>query len=149
MKIAHFIELSVFAKPEENVDALKQGLTDLIPFNLEEERIELQEQDASSFEGRTIKIFTINLTKEKHTNKFLNFLIENLSEHMKQTIKTQLDSRIDEELHFYLRFDKTKWVTEKKLFLTDGGDCYHIKITAAAFPKSRENAIKIIKNFLV
>ncbi len=149
MKIAHFIEVSVFAKPEENVEDIGQGLIDLIPFKLENEKINLTEQAASSFEGRIIKIFTVILTKEKHTNKFLEYLLKKLSEHTKQTIKTQLESRVDEELHFYLRFDKTQWISERKLFLTDSGDCYHIKITVAAFPKNRENAIKTMKEFLI
>lgn len=148
MKFAHLVEISVFAKPEENVEEIKQGIINLIPFNLEEEKIVLIEQNTVSFKERTIKIFTVTLTKESHTNKFLKRVFRALSEHSKQLIKTQLDSRIDDELRFFLRIDKQKWSKEKEFFLTDGGDCYHIKATIFAFPKTKEKAKEAVKKML-
>ncbi|MBI5066030.1 hypothetical protein HZA97_07370 [Candidatus Woesearchaeota archaeon] len=148
MKLAHFIEISVFAKPEENIEEIKRGIINLIPFNLEEEKLNLVEQNATSFNERTIKIFTVNLTKETHTNRFLKSVFRALSEHSKQLLKTQLDSRMDDEMRFFLRFDKQKWTKEKELFLTDSGDCYHVKATIFAFPKTKENAKEAVKKIL-
>ncbi|MBI4439255.1 hypothetical protein HY640_04950 [Candidatus Woesearchaeota archaeon] len=46
----------------------------------------------------------------------------------------QMDSRLDKE-----RFLKGECV------LTDGGSCFHIRISVAAFPKTRERAISSVK----
>lgn len=146
--IAHFVEISVFAKPEENAELIRQGLISLLPFSLEDEKVKLIERNAVGFHDRIIKIFEVRLEKEKHTNQFVNWLFQNLSEHTKQTIKTQLESRIDEHLYFFLRFDKNKWIKNRELFLVDHGDCYHIKITIAVFPKKKNNVINKIKQLL-
>ncbi|PIN80514.1 hypothetical protein COV11_03845 [Candidatus Woesearchaeota archaeon CG10_big_fil_rev_8_21_14_0_10_30_7] len=145
MKLVHSIEISVFSKPEDDLESVKNGLIQLIPFNLEDNKIELKETNATSFHEREIKILEVHLQKDKHTTQFINWLVQQLNEHTKQTIITQLESRLDEHLHFYLRFDKNKWITDKQLFLVDHGDCYHLKITFAVFPKKRDLMIKKIK----
>ncbi len=35
---------------------------------------------------------------------------------------------------------------ENKLWLTESGDCFHIKINIASFPRKREKALEIIRN---
>ena len=57
----------------------------------------------------------------------------------------QKESRLDEDLNFFVRIDKEKWIDGKEMFLTDSGNCFHIKILIAAFPKKRENALKIVE----
>ena len=58
------------------------------------------------------------------------------------SILKQIESRLDEELNFFLRLDKEKWVNEKEMKLTDSGKCFHIKISVAAFPKNMDIAIE-------
>ncbi len=52
---------------------------------------------------------------------------------------------MDEHHHFFIRFDKDKLIENNEFFITDKGNCYHIKMTIAAFPTTRENALKAIE----
>ena len=148
MKIAHNIKISVFCKPEEDYDKIKNSFLKLVPFNLEEEKLRIEEFNATSFNERTIKIIELTLEKEKHTNKFLNFLLKNLNEEQKQLLTRQIETKLDNDLYFYIRLDKTKLIEENEFWVTDSGDCYHIKISVAAFPSNRAAAIKVMKEFL-
>ena len=55
----------------------------------------------------------------------------------------QKESRLDDNLDFFLRFGKDEYIRNDKLMLTDSGNCFHIKISIDAFPKKREIALKI------
>tara|TARA_Y100000294_G_scaffold56258_1_gene53268 strand:+ start:5103 stop:5555 length:453 start_codon:yes stop_codon:yes gene_type:complete len=146
MKIAHQIKVKVFSYEKNNEDEklVLDKFLQLFPFNLKDEKIELKNTNALGLNENKITIFEVALTKEKHTNLFLNNLIKNLDEEQKKLILSQLESRLDNNLDFFLRFDKTEYIQNNKLKLTDSGNCFHIKISVAAFPKKREIARKII-----
>ena len=146
MKIAHQIKVKVFSYEKNNEDEklVLDKFLQLFPFNLKDEKIELKNTNALGLNENKITIFEVALTKEKHTNLFLNNLIKNLDEEQKKFILSQLESRLDNNLDFFLRFDKTEYIQNNKLKLTDSGNCFHIKISVAAFPKKREIARKII-----
>jgi RNA binding exosome subunit len=148
MKLAHNIKLSVFCKSEEDYDTIKSSFVKLFPFKLEEEKLKLEESTATGFNEQKIKIIELNLEKERHTNKFMSFLLKNLSDDQKQLLVRQIDSRLDKDFYFYIRLDKQKLIKENKFWVTDSGDCYHIKISIAAFPSTREKATEVIKEFL-
>jgi len=144
MRWIHRATLTAFAKPEEDAEAIKQGIIALVPFNLEEAKIKLDIVNAESFEERTIKIFTIILTKEAHTNDFLQFLLDNLTGEQKNLLVSQAESRLDTEFDFFIRIDKDEWIKERKIWLTDSGNCFHMKFSLAVFPKKREGALQLI-----
>ena len=54
-------------------------------------------------------------------------------------------SQLQKDLNFFVRFDKDQWVKNGKLELTDAGNCFHLKIGIAAFPKKREIALNAIR----
>jgi len=143
MKVAHGIKISLFVKPEDTKDYASK-LHELVPLDFEKEKITIDTTMASSFEDRKIEISEINLTKEKHIKVFLENLIPKLDA---KTLEKQLETRLDSENNFFLRLDKDK-LLEGKYELTDSGNCFHVKLTIAAFPKSRENAIKVVKTIL-
>ncbi len=143
--LAHNICISVFCKPEENIEIITKKLLFLVPFNLKKEKIELKKRTAIGFNEKKIIILVVYLKKESHTNLFLNNLANNLTDEQKSLIIKQAESRLDEELNFFLRLDKSKLINENKLWLTDKGDCYHIRIKIAAFPHKREVALKTIE----
>ena len=146
MKLAHLTKLSVFSKQEDNETDVLNSFLSLIPFNLEEEKLQINTSTAEGFEHTKIKIFELTLTKEKHTTKFLNALTSRLSDEQKQLILSQAESKLDEELKFFLRFDKEKLLKENKLWITDKGNCFHIKISIAAFPSTKEKALEVINS---
>ena len=146
MKIANSIKLTVFAKQEENQEKIKSTLLSLIPFNLEQENLQISQQTATGFNENKIIIFEILLEKERHIQSFLDNLLQNLSQEAKQLILKQAESRLGNECNFFLRFSKDKLINENEIWLTDQGNCFHIKINIAAFPKNRDIALEIIRN---
>lgn len=144
MKLAHKIKISVFCSPEKDEEKIRNSLISLIPFNLENEKVDLKETKAKGFNEKLIKILEIELEKEKHTAFFLKNLSEMLNEKQKELLIRQIKSRLDDNLHFFIRLDKEKFL-KNELFITDSGNCFHIKISIAAFPAKKEKGIEIVK----
>jgi RNA binding exosome subunit len=140
----HFIELSVFSTPEDNLGKVEQGFASFIPFDPVKEKVAITRLNAEGFNDRQIVIIKTSLTKQRHISAFLGSLKERLSQDQKELITGQKDKRVDENLYLFARFDKTKLVDEGRLWLTDSGNCYHLKIALAPFPRKREHALKIV-----
>ena len=144
MKYAHSIKLTVFSYENENVQNILDAFLKFFPFNLEENKVELKKTEAKGTTESNITIFEVVLTKTNLINQFLDFILDNLSDEQKQTLLRQIESRLDENLDFFIRFDKEEWIKNNKLELTDSGKCFHLKINVAAFPRKREVGLKII-----
>lgn len=144
--IANSVKISVFAKEDEDSGKIKEKLLELIPFDIDE--VVLEEKNAKGFEEKEIKVFEVLLTKEKHVRLFLENLISRISDEAKELVVRHLDKRIDDECNFFLRLSKDKFVKENELWITDQGNCFHIKINIACFPKNKEKAIEIIRKVL-
>lgn len=145
MKIAHNIKLSVFGKEDENIEQIQETIKKLFPFNTEKF---LTTKKAIGFDEKIIKTYEVNIDNNQLVNKFLFNLKENLSADQKEMIIRQLDSRIDENLNLFIRLNKPKLI-DNKFFITDDGNCFHIRIKIAAFPKKKEIAKQIMLDFLV
>lgn len=146
MRVVNNISVRVFCREVKDRELIVNRLKLLLPFDLEKEKVKIEERSAEGFEDRQIKIFSVELNRERHTNAFINNLIENLGEE-KKTLLEQLESRLDNELNFFIRLDK-EMLLKGRFVLTDSGNCYHIRINIASFPKSRANAVNAIKNIL-
>ncbi|MBW2995861.1 hypothetical protein KY332_01025 [Candidatus Woesearchaeota archaeon] len=146
MKIANSIKIKVYVKEGEDIGKTAKAFLEFFPFDLEDEKIQLEEKTATGFNESEIKIFEVVLEKDKHIEAFLKHLNEKSFDEVKERILMQAESRLDEDCNFFLRFSKEKWIEEKMLWLTDQGNCFHIKINVAAFPKKRETALEIIRN---
>ncbi len=145
MKIANSVKISVFVKEEEDESKIRNKLLELFPFDLQEEKIEVKEQNTTGFTEKKIKVLEVILEKDKHIEAFLGKLAERVSDEAKELLGKQLESRLDEDCNFFLRFSKDKMIEENEFWLTDQGNCFHIKINVAAFPKKKEIALDIIK----
>lgn len=137
------IKISVFAKEDENIGAIRQGLLDLLGTDIKEEKIRLHEFTAKGFNESKIKVIEARLENRRPVKSFLDHLIGLLSEEQGSMLIRQADSRLDENLHFFIRIDKEKWL-ERKTCITDSGNCYHIKMSIASYPKSRKTALKAV-----
>lgn len=148
MKFAHNIKIKVFCKENEDENKVKKALLSLIPFDLIKEKVELRRCTALGFNNKKIMIFEINLKKTRHTNSFLNALVKRLTQEQKDLLLRELNFRIDDNLNFFLRFDKYKLIEKGVLWITNKGNCFHIKISVAAFPAKKEKALEVIKELL-
>jgi RNA-binding protein len=146
MKTAHQIKIKVFSYEKNNDDnkLILDKLLKLFPYNLEDEKIDLKKTNVLGLDEKKITIYEVILTKNKHISKFLETL--KIDQEQKNLILSQLESRLDDNLDFFLRFDKKEYVENDKLKLTDSGNCFHIKTSIAAFPKKRELAVGIVKS---
>ena len=100
--------------------------------------------------GNKIIVLTNKITKKRTNKDIIAFLNENLSEEDKNTIKNELNRRMDDKGNLFLRFDK-QLAFDEKLKLTYSGNAIHIRIKIASYPVSKENAIEVAKklfNFL-
>jgi len=151
MKLAHQIKIKVFSyeKFNDNDKIVLDKFLQLFPFDLKDEKIELKKKEVLGFNDQKITIFEVILAKEKHTKQFLENLIKNIDEDQKKLVLEQLESRLDDNLDFFLRFDKDEYLKNDKLILTDSGNCFHIKISVAVFPKKREIGLGIVKSIFV
>lgn len=147
MRYAHYIRVKVFSYEKDNEDdkLILEKLLSLIPFDIAKEKIKFGRTDTRGFNEKKIAIFEILLEKEKHTGKFLENLAKNLDIHQKNRILDQIESRLDDNLSFFLRFDKKDYMDGSRLVLTDSGNCFHIEVGVAAFPRKREAAIEAVK----
>lgn len=143
MKLAHNVRMTVFIKPEENEQLLKEKLISLVPFSLEEEKLILKRTTAQGFGQKQIIIYELMLEKEKHTNAFLKFLTSKLDEPQKKMLVRQ-DNRMDDKFDFFIRLDKES-LLNNQINITDCGECFHIRIAIAAFPRKREVALEVVK----
>ena len=92
-------------------------------------------------------MISLEVKKIKLLNKFLKQLFSKISNGDKKVLLDQLESRLDEGLHFYIRLNKDKFLVDK-YELTDAGNCLHIKIAIAAYPNKREVAVEILKQII-
>ncbi len=147
MKYANSVQIRVFAKEGEDAEKIMQGLKEIAPFDYGAEKIQFEIRAATGFNEARIKIYNIKLEKERHTKKFLENLIGKLSSEQKQLLLRQKESRLDNELDFFIRLDKEKLINNE-YWITDSGNCYHTTISIAAFPRNREVALNIIEKML-
>lgn len=146
VKIANNIHVRVFCKEKEEKKLVVEKFKQLLPFDLDKEKIKIEEQKAEGFDRKRVDVIKAALTKERHIDAFLENLVEKLGEDRK-TLLEQLDSRLDGDLNFFIRLDK-EMMMKDKFVLTDSGNCYHIRINIAAFPKKREKAVAVLKELL-
>ena len=145
MKYANRIRLTVFSYEHEDRNSVLEAFLGFFPFNLEESKVILKKSRASGFSEKKIEIFEAALAKDSLIKQFLNNLLSNLGEVQKGQLIQQAESRLDNEMNFFIRFDKDSWINDRKLYLTDSGKCFHLKMSIASFPKKREVSLKVVK----
>ena len=108
------------------------------------EKLKLIQRTAFGFNEREIKTLEVNLEKTRHITAFLKNLNNKLNQQQKEVLLKQINSRLDDNLNFFIRFDKNKLLNQE-YFITDSGDCFHIKVSIAAFPAKTEKAKEIFQ----
>jgi RNA binding exosome subunit len=140
----HSACLRVFSKEGEDFESIKNAFLKFFPFNLEDEKIELKRHTAEGFRDKKIIILEATLTKQRHLKAFLNTMLNRLTKKQKKLLIRQKESRLDEDCEFFIRFDKDSLLKEGKYLITDSGNCFHLKLSIAAFPAKREIALSVI-----
>lgn len=144
MKFIHHISISIFVKEGEDSEKTLTALLEFLPEDLEKEKISIEKEEAKIDEGKNMDLYRVYLSKERHVKYTFKQLKDGLGPQQCERIILQ-ENRVDEQGNLYIRIERKPFEEDGTVLLTDGGDCYHFKITLAAFPKTRENALAVVK----
>jgi RNA binding exosome subunit len=144
MKLANNVKLSVFVKEGENQAEIEEKLKSLVPLDIEKEKIALTKQNATGFNEKKITIIEIALIKDRNINAFLDDFKGKLGEKQKELLIRQKETRLDNEMDFFIRLDKPR-LLNGEYWITERGNCFHIKISISAFPKNREKGLETVE----
>jgi RNA binding exosome subunit len=146
VKLLNSVNISVFVKEDENYVAIRETFLKLIPFDIEKEKLSIVETNTLGFETK-IKIIELQLLKEKHTNQFIKNIMSKFSEEQKALLLRQFYSRCDSEFNFFIRLDKEK-LQDNEYSITDLGNCFHLRMNLACFPRNIDAAKTLIEKIL-
>jgi len=136
------IKLTVFVKEGEEENVIAERLRALIPFE-----IKILRETATSAEDKPIIILSVPLEKAKQSFAFAEWLTQTLTPEQKQLLNAQAVTRLDQGLNFFIRFDKPTWL-DGKLVITDSGNCFHCKMSLAAYPAKWEKGLAMVREIL-
>ena len=152
VKKAHTVTISAFFRNDEHrftKEQLQESITSFIPETIDtedfkKEGISLVQEDLSIEDGVDIIKFELTFSKDRNINPLLAQLKELLGEEQSHQVVAQ-ENRIDDNGNCYVRLQKEEWVLNNNTVLTDEGDCIHLKIVTACFPKNKEAARKVVQ----
>jgi RNA binding exosome subunit len=145
MKYVHNVVISVFSKQGDDLGKIKQALEGLALLDLSKDKVVFSDSVVKGHFDEDIHVLEITIKREAHLNRFLKLFIAKLSDDQRKLLVSQADSRVDDDCHFYIRFDKRKLLEEDRLWITDSGDCFHLKFTLAAYPVKKVVGVKIVE----
>lgn len=147
MKLLHSITITVIDK-EDSFENIEFGFDYLMPFDLVKNNIKLKSEyigaDPEINESKPITIYTLDIEKQKLMTQFIEYLRRMLSPIAKKEIVKNAQKFMEEDCVAYLRIDKDE-IFNKKITLTNDGNCFHVKLKIAAYPKKKENALEILE----
>lgn len=145
----HAVNCRLITDVDDDMDAVLASFRRfLVDVDIEKEKIVVS-RDAfidSTEAKRYVCMMQIKTARVVRT--FVKQLFVALSVEQKKVIKSQLETRIDEECQFFLRFEKNSFVKDGKIVLTDGGHCFHITLTVASFPHKKSVAVSVVEKYL-
>ena len=146
-KNIHSITLNVFEKKEETIEEIRNIYHSFLPIDFQKENVQIREEKLEGLNKNIIHSLTLETTRKRHNNLLFDTLFHHISTQDIELILKQIESRLNAEGHLFIRLEK-KALLQKQFFLTDGGDCFHIKIKIAGYPAKREIFIETVKSLL-
>ncbi|MBN2880965.1 hypothetical protein JXM83_02835 [Candidatus Woesearchaeota archaeon] len=146
MKLMHGIKIEVFGKDLED-NKINDAFDFLLPFDLLQNKVKIETEyfgpDPEIGIGEPITSYKTLITQQRLLTEFISFLRKMLSPSQKEDIVTNASKFMDEDCNAYIRFDKES-LFKKELELTKGGNCFHVTISLAAYPKTIEKAREVV-----
>ncbi|PIN69642.1 hypothetical protein COV93_04680 [Candidatus Woesearchaeota archaeon CG11_big_fil_rev_8_21_14_0_20_43_8] len=144
---ANNVSLRVFVKEGEDKAKIIETLKSLVSLDLTREKLKIKQDTSGCLKLSPITICTIELIKRRHVHMFLESLFSKFTSEQIQKLFDQAESRLDDQCFFFIRLDKERLMGDE-YWITDGGDCFHIRISIAAFPAHKERAISVVREML-
>ncbi|MBN2567037.1 hypothetical protein JXB02_03050 [Candidatus Woesearchaeota archaeon] len=144
MKACNTVTLGVFIREDDDAERVRAAFHGLLGLDPAAEKVRVSERNATGFSERRITILECTLSKERHTASFLDRLLETLPEGQRRLLAEQKGSRTDDDCNFFIRLDKEALLKGEHV-VTDGGNCFHIRMNLSVYPKRREKAYRLIE----
>jgi RNA binding exosome subunit len=165
-RLFHHVIVSVFCKPGDNKEQVLSGLDLISPIPCKEllaldpaydgeheqtlhyrtQGVTLTVHKAESDDGIML-VYTLYVNKISTVNVFARKLIACMTKDEIQEYKIAPALLLDPEGKLSLRLDKELFI-HGKWSLTKEGSCYQVKASIAAYPKNKENTLKVLRELL-
>lgn len=142
MKYLHNCQITIFCKQTDD----KEELQNLLERFKVDDTLFVKYENILIDSGEDITVLRLNTNKQRHNKTVIKALLAYLSDSQKNKLLQEND-RVDDNGAFYVRLDKQA-LCDNKAIIVEHGDCVHFRFLLAAFPKNRENAIRI-KNEMI
>lgn len=143
MKTLNNIKIRFISEEKEILEQVVDKLLNWADIE-DETKADLVIEEATGLKDQTIYVMHLMLTNSKQIKSMLAQIRENTNTESKLKIIETVESRIDEDLNLYLRYETNEFLQDK-LNITDEGKCIHFTLNIAAFPKKLEKGIEIAK----
>jgi len=147
MKYIHNITIRAFSK-DDTQKSIENGFDYLIPFDLLKEKIKIKTEyfgaDSDNPGAEPITVYSIFFDRQAFIGGFMRYFRSLLSPSQKKNIIERAEKFMDEDCAIYIRIDKDE-LRKEKLELVDHGNCFHITMNIAAFPKKKEKALEVVR----
>lgn len=149
MEHFHSVHIRAFLFDIDFIDRFKSQVSLLCGSEFsdnEKKGIKLQLQEIREGVDKPFNLLSVSITRKKSVNEVKRAFANNLSASLKKQILETLESRLDDEYRFFLRFDLHEFL-KGNLKLIDGGECVHLTLPVACYPKTRTASISSIKDY--
>lgn len=147
MKYIHNITIRAFSK-NDTPESIEKGFDYIVPFDMLKEKIKIKTEyfgaDSNNPDAEPLTIYSIFLDRQVFIGGFMKYFRSLLSPNQKKSIIEKAEKFMDEECAVYIRLDKDE-LRKEKIELVDHGNCFHITLNIAAFPKKKEKALDIVR----
>lgn len=147
MKYIHNITIRAFSK-NDTPESIERGFDYIIPFDLMKEKIKIKTEyfgaDSDNPGAEPITVYSVTFDRQTFIGEFMRYFRSLLSPKQKRDIIEKAEKYMDEECAVYIRIDKDE-LRKEKLELVDHGNCFHITMNIAAFPKKKEKALDVVR----
>ncbi len=133
----HNLSYRAFVYSTENEEKVREAIFTLLP------TAQIEKETTEGYYKNQVIILHGKITKKREIKDFLEKL-NSLKPSAKKRILRELEDRIDDRGNLFLRFDKQRAFLEE-LKTVDHGDAIHLKLKIAAYPASKEGAIKVAR----
>lgn len=109
--------------------------------------IKVRRQVLKGHYGNPITSLSFSIKQRRSLRELWSRIIEKLKKEDIERLSLIAPERIDDDCHFYLRFDK-QLAHAGMLSLAESGDVVHVRFKVSAFPSKREVAIRLVREFI-